>query len=315
MPNMKAFTLSEYMDSLRASFLMPYPAIWNTLGVDKSNVKTILSIQGDKGVLEFLVPGPDKTHIAVVVIPDRKIHEVYGFVMGAEIPEARFPYRAGVLGFDRGVQGDISRYIAGHIPTARVVYEVVGVGGSETYDDLGDLLRNHRQVGLNHSGRKELRGQPELDGLSGPMFDGRVRDTVKIRYETDQAYELHSRAAGDLKVASAAVAKRDIRIKNGDVIPRGTKARIEFILGNARMFRLAFDFVGPSGRDYEREPMTTTIRDASEIVTGIAKPPGISALQRMSDNSIATTPTGKRVEPDGWASDGSPSWLLVMGMI
>ena len=121
------------------------------------------------------------------------------------------------------------------------------------------------------------------------------------------------------KVAGMTVTKKDITMKSGDVVPKGTRATVKFLPEHdpkaTSILTLAFDWSGPSGRDYQREPMRLGIVRAHEFVTGISKPPGLSALQRMSDNAAATTPTGKRVEEDGWASDGSPAWPLVLGMI
>ncbi len=50
-------------------------------------------------------------------------------------------------------------------------------------------------------------------------------------------------------------------------------------------------------------------------ITSAFKAPSMASLERWSYDSICKTPTGKRVEPDGYGSDGSPSWLLVFGLI
>jgi hypothetical protein len=50
-------------------------------------------------------------------------------------------------------------------------------------------------------------------------------------------------------------------------------------------------------------------------ITSAFKAPSMASLERWSYDSICKTPTGKRVEPDGHGSDGSPSWLLVFGLI
>jgi hypothetical protein len=49
--------------------------------------------------------------------------------------------------------------------------------------------------------------------------------------------------------------------------------------------------------------------------TKFSKPPSLRKLERESNDGVCTTVTGKRVEPDGIGDDGSPSWLLVMGVI
>jgi hypothetical protein len=125
--------------------------------------------------------------------------------------------------------------------------------------------------------------------------------------------------ASETKQALGGATKTEIKMKNGDVVPRGTRATFRFMNERepnaTKLLNLILDYTGPSGRDYSREPMKLGISKAWEIVPGIAKPPGMSALQRMSDNAIATTPTGARTEPDGWGADGSPSWLLVLGLI
>ena len=48
---------------------------------------------------------------------------------------------------------------------------------------------------------------------------------------------------------------------------------------------------------------------------GYAKPPTMNKLEKMMSDAVATTVTGQRTEPDGTGSDGSPSWLLAMGLI
>lgn len=43
--------------------------------------------------------------------------------------------------------------------------------------------------------------------------------------------------------------------------------------------------------------------------------PDIDTLQDWLDEAGCETITGYWVEPDGFGPDGSPSWLLVMGLI
>jgi len=52
-------------------------------------------------------------------------------------------------------------------------------------------------------------------------------------------------------------------------------------------------------------------RDFSKV--GI-KVPSLAKLEKYSDDGVASTPFGGRIEPDGW-TEGAPSWLLVMGLI
>ena len=61
--------------------------------------------------------------------------------------------------------------------------------------------------------------------------------------------------------------------------------------------------------------LKSRVETAYQSFTGFRKPPGMNSLTRMMNDGISTTPTGKRTEPDGHGDDGSPSWLLVMGLI
>jgi hypothetical protein len=50
-------------------------------------------------------------------------------------------------------------------------------------------------------------------------------------------------------------------------------------------------------------------------ITSAFKAPSMASLERWGMDGVCKTPTGKRVEPDGHGSDGSPSWLMVFGLI
>jgi hypothetical protein len=43
--------------------------------------------------------------------------------------------------------------------------------------------------------------------------------------------------------------------------------------------------------------------------------PTLRTLMRWSNDGVAMTVDGQRIEPDGVASNGAPSWLLVVGVI
>lgn len=45
------------------------------------------------------------------------------------------------------------------------------------------------------------------------------------------------------------------------------------------------------------------------------KAPSMTTLEKWNWDGVCKTPTGKRVEPDGHGPDGSPSWLLALGLI
>ena len=63
------------------------------------------------------------------------------------------------------------------------------------------------------------------------------------------------------------------------------------------------------------EVKSTTITSAYRKFSGFNKPPTTKTLEKYSWDGIARTPTGHRTEPDGYGPDGSPSWLLIFGVI
>lgn len=45
------------------------------------------------------------------------------------------------------------------------------------------------------------------------------------------------------------------------------------------------------------------------------KAPSIKVMEKWSDDGIAKSIGGKRVEPDGYDENGLPSWMLILGLI
>ena len=58
-----------------------------------------------------------------------------------------------------------------------------------------------------------------------------------------------------------------------------------------------------------------SLQQVHNRLTGFVKQPSMKTLEKYSYDGIAKTVTGQRTEPDGHGADGSPSWLLVMGII
>lgn len=44
-------------------------------------------------------------------------------------------------------------------------------------------------------------------------------------------------------------------------------------------------------------------------------PPSLATMEKWSDDGIARTLMGERIEPDGTGKDGCPSWFLHYGVI
>jgi hypothetical protein len=56
-------------------------------------------------------------------------------------------------------------------------------------------------------------------------------------------------------------------------------------------------------------------RIASKFLTKFRKAPTTKTLEKWSYDGVARSVLNNKVEPDGWDHDGSPSWLLVYGII
>ena len=99
--------------------------------------------------------------------------------------------------------------------------------------------------------------------------------------------------------------KKELKLKDGTSYSIGTEIEIEF---NEKSPSIATIQIG-------ERTLKISVQSLHKYVSGFSKAPGDKALEKMVSDSIAKTPTGKRTEPDGYGSDGSPSWLLVLGLI
>ena len=88
-------------------------------------------------------------------------------------------------------------------------------------------------------------------------------------------------------------------------IPTGSPVEWRFIEGNNQRIEIKF----------EDKVKTLSIISASRKLTNFTSEPSLRTMEKWMDNGVAFSVTGKRVEPDGHGEDGSPSWLLVMGLI
>lgn len=99
--------------------------------------------------------------------------------------------------------------------------------------------------------------------------------------------------------------KTEMKFKDGAVIPVGTQLICEFPQGNLRTFVINFE-----GRQFK-----IGYTSAGKYLNKFKTEPSMNALEKMSNDGIATTPLGSRTEPDGYGQYGEPSWLLVLGLI
>lgn len=91
---------------------------------------------------------------------------------------------------------------------------------------------------------------------------------------------------------------KEIKLKDGSTLPKGLP--VTFIEGK-------------DSRCLVHSPLHALPLQVR--ITSAFKTPSLASLRRWSYDGICKTPTGKRVEPDGHGPDGSPSWLLVFGLI
>jgi hypothetical protein len=112
------------------------------------------------------------------------------------------------------------------------------------------------------------------------------------------------RLVGGIRVKT----KRELNYSKSDqpgTVPAGT------------MIELKFSEKNPMFAYFEHNGVWRTLflNSGANSVSGITKSPSQSTLERMMNDGIATSVTGKLVEPDGYGPDGSPSWLLALGLI
>lgn len=101
--------------------------------------------------------------------------------------------------------------------------------------------------------------------------------------------------------------KRDVRLKDGRTFPKGTPVEVKFFGDKDNGHKICEISV-------ESDTWKTAIYNLPTTVSGFTKP-SPSTMEKWVEDGYAKTPTGKRVEPDGYAEDGSPSWLLALGYI
>jgi hypothetical protein len=100
--------------------------------------------------------------------------------------------------------------------------------------------------------------------------------------------------------------KKPVTLKDGTVIEAGTRGTLRF---NEQVPRQVIV-------DFDTRPNTKL--GVANLFDYFGRPfmkvPSMSSLSRMADG-LSKSVTGKTVEPDGYGPDGSPSWLLILGMV
>lgn len=180
--------LDAYLKHLVKMLLLPYPAIYSALGVEKDDVAVRI-----RGNIVSIISPKAKTDIDIKVQSDGD-HLVVGEIKGVAVSKT-FKYQEEYPGLHRGTQGEIVSFIGDVIaraPGARIIYEVHGISREpQVFHDEAALLRAYQIDGrTQNSGpiRVELRDQPKLKNMAGPVWGGRRGDVAVVRYDT---WELH----------------------------------------------------------------------------------------------------------------------------
>ena len=96
---------------------------------------------------------------------------------------------------------------------------------------------------------------------------------------------------------------RGIKLGSGNTIPTGTVCTLELTENGVRATHAG----GTVKLGYRNAK--------ANFGAPFTKEPTLATLERWSNDGIAKTTTGARIEPDGIGSDGAPSWLRALGMI
>jgi len=102
--------------------------------------------------------------------------------------------------------------------------------------------------------------------------------------------------------------KRQVTLKDGRSFAKGSNVAVKF-LGDKDFGSSVCEITVEGIHTFK-----TRIVCLPNTVTGFTMP-SRATLEKWAERGIAKTPTGKTTEPDGYAYDGSPSWLLAFGVI
>jgi hypothetical protein len=118
--------------------------------------------------------------------------------------------------------------------------------------------------------------------------------------------------------------KREIKLKDGTVIPAGTKGEVRPLLpsetinsGEHSSPSSHYRYTGflafrPEGSEREYKFRMSKLTNMFEGF----KAPSVKTMEKWEwDKGGCKTPVGTMVEPDGVDPDGWPSWMLIMGII
>ena len=92
--------------------------------------------------------------------------------------------------------------------------------------------------------------------------------------------------------------QKEIKLKDGSTLPKGLPVTFQKDL--------------PSRCFVQREDRQEPYRVR---VTSAFKAPSIATMQKWDNEGFCKSIGGKKVEPDGFDCDGTPSWMLALSLI
>lgn len=98
---------------------------------------------------------------------------------------------------------------------------------------------------------------------------------------------------------------RNIKLKDGREFSKGMEFSVSFNQEVPSSCVVNF----ANGESYK----TRTTRLPS--ITDEIYSPSVEEVDEWVNDGVCDSVLGEQVEPDGWDSEGSPSWLLAMGLI
>lgn len=192
------------------------------------------------------------------------------------------------------------------VPAGRIG-EVLARGAEKSirmnsYDDTAQYIT----VSVKEPSPKELENLLHLVELFG--MGHAVYDTEGSKWLITSRLPRGSQPGAPVRLAAnASRLKMDIRLKTGEVVPQGSTATVEFDPDNPALAILKVE-----GRD---QPVKVSTVNLHSYLAGFNMRPSMSTLEKWSNDGVARSVAGQRVEPDGWDSRGTPSWLLVLGFV
>ena len=106
-----------------------------------------------------------------------------------------------------------------------------------------------------------------------------------------------------------ATLKIELKLEDGTVVKDGTKAEITFNEKRIAVMSVKFETLGDRGVNL------SVTKGFKYFGSPFTKEPSLKTLEKWQESGVARTVTGQRTEMDGVGEDGSPSWVLLGGLM